>query len=287
MNTVIEQMLKEKAISSVTDKKNALKEIIQEITLIGLSRGGFFSKAAFYGGTALRIFYDLDRFSEDLDFSLMEPDHDFELEKYFPYIERELKAYGLELKIEKKEKSVDSFIKSAFIKGNTKEHLLKVYDTTEISIPKNEMIKIKFEVDIDPPGYVSFERRYRLLPSPYEVNIYDGPSLFAGKLHAVLCRGWKNRVKGRDLYDYIFYLSRGIKYNGKHLKERLIDSGFIKEGSMLSEDDVKDMLIQRFEGIDYDQAKRDVISFINDPQKLDIWSKDFFVQITGGLEGYF
>ena len=283
MNDILEQMLNIRQPENNEEKKNALKEVIQEIALCGLSRGGFFHKAAFYGGTALRIFYGLDRFSEDLDFSLMKPDENFDLRAYFPYLENEFQAYGLNLKIEQKEKNKDSFIKSAFIKGNTKEHWLKIYQGGE-QIPKNEVLKVKFEIDTDPPEGAAFERKYRLLPSPYEINLYDGPSLFAGKIHAVICRGWKDRIKGRDLYDYVFYLSHNMRVNILHLKSRLIESGYISAEDEFGVDEVRSMLNKRFDSIDFLQAKKDVMPFIKDPKSLDIWSSDFFKQITSDLK---
>lgn len=285
MNTVIEQMLNIYDSQTVYDQKNAMKEIMQEIVLCGLSRAGFFNQAAFYGGTALRIFYGLDRFSEDLDFSLMDAQTEFDIKAFFPTLEKEVRAYGLNVKISEKEKTQDSNIQSAFLKGNTKEHLLMFYPENQAfaSVPKNEIIKIKFEVDINPPKYASFERRYRLQPAPYEVNLYDAASLFAGKIHAVIGRSWKNRVKGRDLYDYVFYLTRGISVNKKHLRERLIQSGHISEDAPFTLDDLKNMLYERFETIDYVQAKEDVEPFIRDTSTLKIWSTDFFKQITEGL----
>ena len=283
MNDILEQMLNIRQPENNEEKKNALKEVIQEIALCGLSRGGFFHKAAFYGGTALRIFYGLDRFSEDLDFSLMKPDENFDLRAYFPYLENEFQAYGLNLKIEQKEKNKDSFIKSAFIKGNTKEHWLKIYQGGE-QIPKNEVLKVKFEIDTDPPEGAAFERKYRLLPSPYEINLYDGPSLFAGKIHAVICRGWKDRIKGRDLYDYVFYLSHNMRVNIPHLKCRLIESGYISAEDEFGVDEVRSMLNKRFDRLDFSQAKKDVMPFIKDPKSLDIWSSDFFKQITCDLK---
>lgn len=176
---------------------------MQETVLCGLSRGGFFRKAAFYGGTALRIFYGLDRFSKDLDFSLMSSDLDFDLSAYFPALEKEVASYGLRLTISEKEKRMDSNIRSAFLKGNTKEHILHFLagDRLSQNIADNESIKIKFKVDINPPDGATYERKYRLAPTPYKVNLFDMPSLFAGKVHAVICRAWKTKVKGRDLYD--------------------------------------------------------------------------------------
>ena len=286
MNPAIEQMLSPYSALGNIDRKNVMKEVMQEIVLCSLSRAGFFDKAAFYGGTALRIFYGLDRFSENLDFSLMTKDSSFDLLSYFPALEKEVKSFGLNVNIEEKAKTKDSNIKSAFLKGNTKEHLLLFYSDERLaeSVAKNEVIKIKFEVDVNPPQFASFERKYKLLPVPYEVNLYDMPSLFAGKIHAVIARGWQNRVKGRDLYDYVFYISRNAAVNLKHLTARLADSGLIDEDAVCSPEDIKQMLISKFDSIDYLQAKDDVEPFIRDSTALNVWSADFFKQITENLK---
>lgn len=285
MNNYIEQMLKPYKIENLYDQKNAMKEIIQEIVLCGLSRAGFFEQAAFYGGTALRIFYGLDRFSEDLDFSLRKTNLDFDLSSYFPVLEKEVRSFGLNVTITEKQKTKESNIRSAFLKGNTKEHLLLFYTDADLShgVPRDEVVKIKFEVDVNPPSCATYETKYRLLPAPYAVRLYDMPSLFAGKIHAVLCRAWQNRVKGRDLYDYVFYLSRGASVNREHLRERLLQNGYIQETSQCTLPEIKKMLCDRFDSIDYAQAKQDVIPFIHDPHSLDLWSADFFKQITENL----
>jgi len=286
MNTVIEEMLKSYQVDNIYDRKNAMKEIMQEIVLCGLSRAGFFKEAAFYGGTALRIFYGLDRFSEDLDFSLEQINLDFDLCSYFPVLEKEVKAFGLNVEIQEKEKTKDSNIRSAFLKGNTKEHLLLFYaDERDVgTVAKNEVVKIKFEVDTNPPAFATYEHKYRLLPVPYEIRLYDMPSLFAGKIHAVICRGWQSRIKGRDLYDYIFYLSKAVTVNQKHLRARLIDSGYISENQECTLEEIKTMLKNRFDSIDFLQARKDVEPFIRDTSILDIWSSEFFKQITEGLK---
>lgn len=235
--------------------------------------------------TALRIFYGLDRFSEDLDFSLMTANPDFNLTEYFPILEKEVRAFGLNVSIQEKEKTKESTIRSAFLKGNTKEHLLLFHADENLigSVAKSEVIKIKFEVDINPPEYASFEHKYRLLPTPYEVTLYDVPSLFAGKIHAVLCRAWQNRIKGRDLYDYVFYLSRGSEVNQRHLRARLLQSGFISEDVECTLTEIRHMLYERFDTIDFSQAKQDVEPFVKDTRSLDVWNADFFKQITDGL----
>jgi predicted nucleotidyltransferase component of viral defense system len=285
MSAVIDQMLKNYPVGNIYDRKNAMKEIMQEIILCGLSRADFFKKAAFYGGTALRIFHGLDRFSEDLDFSLETGELDFDLASYFPVLEKEVRSFGLNVEIQEKEKTKESTIRSAFLKGSTKEHLLLFYADEKAAgnVSRNEAVRIKLEVDVDPPAFATFEHKYRLLPVPYEVKMYDMPSLFAGKIHAVICRAWQNRIKGRDLYDYVFYLSRGASVNQKHLRERLIDSRYIAADAGCSLNEIKKMLAERFERIDYAQARRVVQPFIRDISVLDIWNADFFQQITDGL----
>ena len=183
-------------------------------------------------------------------------------------------------------KSVDSNIKSAFLKGNTKEHILSFYEDSEDSkfINKEEAIRIKFEVDINPPTGATYETKFGLLPSPYQVRLYDLQSLFAGKIHACLCRNWKSRVKGRDFYDYIFFLSIGAKVNLENLKAKLVQAKFINEDYDLTIDNLKTLLNKRFENLDIEQAKQDVLPFIKDKTKLDLWSKEFFIEITKKLQ---
>lgn len=284
MEHILNQMLQSYENITVLDKKNSIKEVMQEIVLCGLSRAGFFKYAAFYGGTALRIFYGLDRFSEDLDFSLKAVDTQFDLNKFLPLLEKEIRAYGVNFSIQEKVKTGDSNIKSAFLKGNTKEHLLIFYHEQITSIPHNETIKVKLEVDVNPPDFANFENKFRLLPIPYQVVLYDKPSLFAGKLHAVICRGWKSRIKGRDLYDYIFYLSSNTPFNLKHLEARLKQTDFIPVEKEITLDDVQGFLRDRFAQIDFEQAKQDVLPFIRNVNALDIWSAEFFTAITEDLK---
>lgn len=211
---------------------------------------------------------------------------DFDLAAYFPILEKEVRSFGLNVTVAEKEKMRESNIKSAFLKGNTREHLLLFYANQPIAgIADSELIKIKFEVGINLPKYATFEHKYRLLPAPYEVNMYDSASLFAGRIHAVICRAWKSRVKGRDLYDYVFYLARRTPVNLKHLRERLLQTGYITEEVECTLEDVKQMLIERFDNIDYAQAKRDVEPFVRDANSLMLWSFDFFKQIANELIG--
>ena len=285
MNNIITQMLAKYEIKNVDDEINALKEIIQEIVLSGLSRGNFFDVAAFYGGTALKIFHHLDRFSEDLDFALIEANSDFQLSSYFPYIERELKAYGLNLEVSTKKKINESNITSAVVRGGTLEHILKFFPNRENNQYNHllKKIKIKFEVDINPPSGANYEYKYKLLPSPHQIRIYDMSSLFAGKIHAILCRNWKIRVKGRDLYDYVFFLANHTSVNLELIKNKLIASNYIDPNSSFDILVLKKLLIAKFSVIDYKEAKEDVLPFIKDSQSLNLWNQDFFCEITEDL----
>jgi predicted nucleotidyltransferase component of viral defense system len=280
--TIIQQMINKYHPKTIEDKKHAIKEVLQEVVLAGLSKTDFFYHAAFYGGTALRIFYGMDRFSEDLDFSLLVTDDAFDMSKYFKPISDVLNSLGLNFEVSKKDKALNSNIDSAFIKGNTKETLITIYPSSSDSnlIIHNEKIIIKFEVDVNPPLYANSEIKFRLLPFPYQVRVYDESSLFAGKIHAVIARSWKNRIKGRDLYDYVYYLSLETKVNLKHLESRLKQTITIDENIKLTRDVLIDILEKRFNQIDYDIAKSDVKPFIKDQSSLDLWSREFFNSIT-------
>ena len=286
MNNILQKMLEKYEINNEQDEINAMKEIIQEIVLSGLSRGRFFDEAAFYDGTALRIFYGLDRFSEDLDFALIKPNINFDLSKYFTFIENEVKSYGLNLVVNKKEKGEYSNITSAFLKGDTMEHVLLFFTDNNHQTNNKVLkdIKIKFVVDINPPAGANYELKYQLLPSPYQIRLYDLPSLFAGKIHAILCRKWNLTTKGRDLYDYVFFLSLNTKVNIDLVKNKLIESKYIKESDSFNVDILRELLKEKFKEINYDNAREDVKPFIKNISSLDLWSKEFFISITDKLE---
>lgn len=284
MKTILEQMIEAYQPKNNEEKRNVIKEVMQEITLCALSKVGFFDVAAFYGGTALRIFYGLDRFSEDLDFSLMTKNKDFDLSTYLPTLKVIVQSFGLNVDVEIKHKTLDSAIQSAFLKGDTIEQFLLFYPNDLVTgINKNEKVKIKFEIDTMPASLATYETKYRLLPMPYSIKLYDEASLFSGKIHAVICRSWKSRVKGRDLYDFVFYLTRNTKFNLDHLREKLIESHYISQEDKFDVDFVKALLIARFNEIDFNDAKKDVLPFIKDTSILDIWSKEFFIAITSKL----
>ena len=279
MNSALEVMLSKYNPKNNADRENAIKEIIQEIVLAGLSRGGFFNKAAFYGGTCLRIFHGLNRFSEDLDFALLNKDKDFKIDDYFPSVQKELMSYGIEMEISSKLGNDNKDIQTAFVKGNSVMLLLHFFPNSDETknIFRDQRIKIKFEIDIDNPSGGTTETRYQLLPAPYEITIFDESTLFAGKVHAVIHREFKNRVKGRDFYDYLFYIAKGTKLNLTYLENKLKHSGTIEKDVHLTIEMVKDLLTKRFENVDYESAKADVIPFIQDKNSVESWSKEMFL----------
>jgi len=262
----------------------ALREIMQEIALAGLNRAGFFEKAAFYGGTALRIFYGLDRFSEDLDFSLLKAEPDFSLEKYQDAIIAEFAALGMQVSVIEKQKAVQNNINSAFLKSETlwRELIL------ENSIPQNGIdtvanIKIKIEVDTEPPLGFATEEKLLLKPFSFYVRCFVLQDLFAGKMHALLFRKWKNNVKGRDWYDMEWYIKKGIPLDLGHFLLRAQDSGDWDQET-ISEADFRKLLAAKIDIVNLNYVKADAARFIPDPSMLDIWSPKYFHDLTGHLK---
>lgn len=266
---------------SANDYQNAVREIVQEIALLGLWRTPFYDRAAFYGGSALRIFHGLQRFSEDLDFSLLQPMPGFSLKPYLGAVADELTAWGFEFSAEGAEKNAASPIESAFLKGSTVINLLHIGAPPEIAslLPKGLLIRIKLEIDTDPPPGAVTETLTRLVPTPHQVRVYDLPSLFAGKLHAVLCRNWKSRVKGRDFYDLVWYVGRRIPLNLAHLEARMRQSGDWLLETPLDAPALRERLKERFSSIRYAQAKEDIQPFLKDPRELSLWSEGFFMEL--------
>ncbi len=279
MNEAVEQMLARYNPKSSDDYNNALKEILQEIVLLGLDRNGFFEKAAFYGGTALRIMHGLDRFSEDLDFTLLEPNPNFKLDKYFPGLERELSAFGFEFSLERVDKSESRTTESVFFKANTQMLFLTIESAKSFAnkFQKNQAIKIKFEVDVEPSTSFDSEIKTLWLPSPFTVKTLTVQSLFAGKMHAVLLRKWKNRTKGRDFYDLQWYLARNISLKKSYLEEKMKASGVLNEP--LTKELLIDFFEKRVETIDWEQAKLDVHGFLKDKSQIKLWSSAFFKEM--------
>ena len=276
---MIKEWIAEYQPKNKEEAEGALREIMQEVALAGLARTGFFERAAFYGGTALRIFHGLDRFSEDLDFSLLAVDADFSLTPYFKGIETEFKALGMDVSIREKKKTVESNVESAFLKSETvwKELVLEsVVPQEGINSPA---LKVKLEVDRKPPLGFETEEKLLLKPFSFYVKCFSLPDLFAGKMHALLFRKWKNRVKGRDWYDMEWYIKKAIPINLHHFLFRAQDTGDWKKKSITKNEFIK-LLKDRIEAVSMGNIKDDIVRFIPNDEVLTIWSTKYFKDLV-------
>ena len=267
-NYIYDNMLSAYDMSTEQQKRNAIFEVNQQVILAGLYNGGFFDVAAFYGGTCLRIFHGLQRFSEDMDFSLLVPDEKFDFTKYFQPIIDEFAVVGREVEIKKKNKKNFGKVESAFLKDNT--------DVYDISFQTDKSIKIKIEVDTQPPLGFSTEQKFLLLPLSFMTRCFAVPDLFAGKMHALVYRTWKNRVKGRDWYDFEWYVRHNIPIDFTHLAERVLQFN----NEVIEQDMFIIKLKEKLSSADINQVKKDVLPFVRNPKDLDIWSNDYFLQLA-------
>ena len=268
-NSVFERMMSQYPQKTANDRRNATYEVMQQVVLAGLYRGGFFEHAAFYGGTCLRLFHGVERYSEDMDFSLLKKDENFSLERYYPAIIDECRLLGRDVEITRKDKRTFGKVESAFLKDNT--------DVYNISFQTEKSIRIKIEVDTMPPLQFETEQQLLLQPFSFMVRCFTLPCLFAGKMHALLFRQWKNRVKGRDWYDFEWYVRSAVPLNFAHLQARVKEFN----GMDIDREQFQTMLKERLSQTDIRQVKADVLPFVQNPRDLDIWSNDYFVQLAG------
>ena len=272
MNELYEKMLSAYDQSTDTARRNAVYEVSQQIVLAGLADGGFFDKAAFYGGTCLRIFHGLNRFSEDMDFTLLKEDNSFHFEHYFQPIIDQFALVGRKVEIKKKDKKSFGKVESAFLKDNT--------DVYDLSFQTEKSIRVKIEVDTIPPLKFTTEQRLLLQPKSFMTRCVTLPDLFAGKMHALAFRVWKNRIKGRDWYDFEWYVRNGIPLDWNHLQERIRQFN----GQEMTLEEFKTTLRERLSGTDINRVKEDVLPFLNNPGELDIWTNDYFLLLADQMK---
>jgi predicted nucleotidyltransferase component of viral defense system len=270
---------------SKISEQTKVREILQQTALLGLERHGFFEKAAFYGGTALRILYGLDRFSEDLDFSLLKPNDSFDFTPFLEGMRKELSSFGFNMEVTKKVKNVETSIVSEFMKMNTIELYLAIGEETKAKkVIHNEKVQIKLEIDIDPPPHTRFENHLVLNPVSFYVLTLHKSDLFAGKMAAILFRAWKGRVKGRDWYDLIWYIQNKVPMSLQYLEACMKQAGHLGPEDSLNSNQLIEMLEAKIQSIDWESAKADMGPFISDPQRLEIWSPHFFSDLINHLE---
>lgn len=278
MNEVIEKLMERYGPKSRAEREQAIREILQELILAGLWRGKFFEHAAFYGGTALRILHGLDRFSEDLDFTLTSS-KSFEWTRYTSPVISELRGYGFDVEMKEKLKSQKSAIKSAFLKTNTIEALLKVgTDNANLrELHPEATIQIRVEIDTDPIPGLRYETVYMKEPLPRPIQIVTKPDLFAGKLHAAFFRAWKGRVKGRDWWDIVWFIRKDTSLNLRYLTKCMQFDGELSKNTELTKNLLLEIAKERIGKLNIKLAQEDVRPFLRDSTLVDDWSPEYFM----------
>jgi len=267
---------------SSIEEEHAVREITQEVALAALGRTEFFKHAVFQGGTCLRILYGLNRFSEDMDFILKEANRDFELQPHLQAVSDELKAYGYDIEIMDRSKAGIA-VRKAFLKDDSLGKILQLRYADKSGPLKK--IRVKFEVDTNPPLGSGMEIKYVDFPFISSVTVQDKPSLFAGKLHALLCREY---VKGRDWYDFLWYTSQEVGINYEFLSSALRQQGPWQEKNI--QVDLK-WCLEHLEGkinsVDWQAAREDVRRFVkaSEQPSLELWSRDLFLSQLRKVEG--
>lgn len=271
MNEIITEKLREYKIQSAEEELNAIKEITQEIILYALSKTSFFEHAHFGGGTALRIVHRMNRFSEDLDFSTTKVDKNFQFDDYMDEVLKTLKQYGLEMKVKKAKD--DSFVKARELKEDS--------DKWTLSFPSNKQLKkviIKLEIDTNPPAGAVVTNANLDFPILHQVKVGTLETLFAGKIHALLCRSY---MKGRDWYDFLWYVREKTNINYDLLKNALFQMGPYQGQSLkvVDRDFVITELSKKIKSLDWKEVRKDVERFLKpyEQDSLNIWGEDLFL----------
>jgi predicted nucleotidyltransferase component of viral defense system len=272
---LIQSRLATYACRSAIEEEQALREITQEIVLAALGRTDFFGSVGFHGGTCLRIFHGLNRFSEDLDFALNETNPKFDILPYLDAVCTELAAYGYAFEIEDRSKTGQT-VRKAFLKDDSVGKILRLnYRPGTGPLRK---LRVKLEVDTRPPSGATYVMPVLDYPFPSAIRTFDLPSLFAGKIHALLCR---NYVKGRDWYDFIWYTAHRVPLNLQLLSAALQQQGPWKGSAPEIDNPWCAMrLSEVIEKLDVKKAREDVRRFLrpNELPSLELWTRDFFHQ---------
>ena len=274
-----ERLARYKAPDALAEEQ-ALKEILQELILYALWRNGFFDVAAFQGGTSLRILYELPRFSEDMDFILIKPDESFEWHSVLPGVEQVLLEFGVTVEMTDRRES-EGAVRRAMLKNDSLGGMLEL--GFEDDAPRRKL-RVKLEIDTNPPAGSSWERHFHDFPTDFLVISQDLSSNFALKMHALLCRPC---LKGRDWFDYLWYVRRGVAVNLGHLEHAIEQYGpWAGEGVRVDAAWLKQALARKIDEIDWTRAAADVEPFLAETERhsLELWSRELFMDRVGRLK---
>jgi len=272
MIELIQRRLDSYNAASPVEEEQAIKEILQEIALYALWRAEFFDVAAFQGGTSLRILHKLPRFSEDLVFILKKPNPEFEWSAYLEPLLEGLQEFGLKSEVLDKG-HMDQRVKKALLKDNSIANQLNLAFYRGHAGRK---LNIKLEIDINPPEGSGYEYSYLDFPLDFEVCHQDLSSNFALKIHALLCRTY---MKGRDWYDFSWYVTQKVRPNLAHLQAALYQYGpWAGQSITIDSNWLRNAMLEKVAAVDWQQAARDVERFLNmaEKQSLKLWSERFF-----------
>jgi predicted nucleotidyltransferase component of viral defense system len=275
---IIKQRLSEYRATNEIEEENALKEILQEVILAALFELGFFGQAAFHGGTSLRIFYGLNRFSEDLDFALLHKNADFDWNKTQKSLEKILYSYGIDMKV--KDQSTERAVVQKALVTTTKVGKIL---TLRRPNHENKAIKIKLKVDTNPPEYASFTEQLLTFPFSAYVRCHDLNSCFAGKAHALLCRKF---VKGRDWFDLAWYANKRFQPNLKMLEAAIYQTGpWSGKKIKITPEWLTFALTEKIESMNWNNVRQDVERFVSDKDRkvLQMWNTQYFLQIVNKI----
>jgi predicted nucleotidyltransferase component of viral defense system len=273
---VLEEKIREYPVASALEQENALQEIVQQVILASLARAGLFSKAqaVFHGGTCLRIIYGTNRFSEDLDFFLKRPDPNFAWRGFLEHVVSDGKGEGLIFSVQ--EKTDDrTAVKKAFLRtdsfsGNLASVLPYARD-------RRKPIRVKLEIDVNPPLGSTFETNYLAFPVTTAITTQSLESAFAMKISALLGRAY---AKGRDWYDFIWYVNKKIAPNLGLLESALAQrEPWAGREVKIDRAWIEASLRKKITEIDWQVARRDVERFLplRDQESLKLWDREFFL----------
>ena len=263
---------------NITETKSAMKETLQKIILEGLGKSDFFNNVVFYGGTSLRIFRDLPRFSEDLDFTLLDKNVGCDFDGCLLFAKRELESFGIDCDIYNKDKNIDTTVDTRYFRFNLKSLFDISFPEYSNQIISTELLTVKIELERNSFSGGKVEVKLLTYPSFVQIKTYSMETLFASKLIAVLNRKWKTRIKGRDYYDYLFYIMQETKPNMVFLENGLKQFGFIDRDESYSLNKLKKDLKEKFSNVDFDNAINDVKPFVsNDDKIIQSFNKEIFI----------
>ena len=280
---LLQNRLESYRCTSAEEEFNAIREMLQEMILAALSRTDFFVRAAFHGGTQLRIFEGVRRFSEDLDFALVSKETGLDLLPYMEKVAEEMSALGVQLEVKDRTNAAMT-VKKGFLKNDSLVRILELrFVGKKGSVGSPGKIVIKMEVDANPPTGATYRAAQLFFPFPASVRSFDRESSFAGKMHALLCRQY---VKGRDWFDFVWYVGERVKINHALLSSALDQVGpWAGHGVATDDKWVGEQLLQVICRIDWAEARRDVLPFVyaSDRPSVDLWNEAFFANLVNRL----